>query len=52
MGGVSMKFVRQYISMIPAVQETFHGIHGPQFDISDLDIVDIFENISDTDIRD
>jgi hypothetical protein len=28
-----------------AVQETFCGIHAPQFSISNLDIVKLFENI-------
>jgi hypothetical protein len=46
-GGVSMKFVWQGISTLPAVQETFYVIHGPQFNISNLDIVDIYENIFD-----
>jgi hypothetical protein len=36
------------ISTLTAVWETFCGMHGTQFDISNLDIMDIFENISDT----
>jgi hypothetical protein len=38
----------QDIGTLSAVWETFSGIHGSQIDISNLDIVDIFENISDT----
>jgi hypothetical protein len=34
--------------MFTAVWETFSGMQGPQFDVSDSDTVDIFENISDT----
>jgi hypothetical protein len=45
MGGVSMKFVWQGISMLSVVQETLSGIHSPQCDISNLNLVDIFENI-------
>jgi hypothetical protein len=43
---VLMKFVWQDISMLSAVQETFCGIHGPQTDVSNSVVVDIFENIS------
>jgi hypothetical protein len=45
---MSMKFVWQEIIMFSAVGETSCGIHGPQFVISNLDMVDIFENIFDT----
>jgi hypothetical protein len=48
MAEVSAKFVWHNISTLTAVWETFCGIHGTQFDISGLDIVDIFENIFDT----
>lgn len=34
--------------MFSAVGETSSGIHGPQFFISYMDIVNIFENILDT----
>lgn len=43
-----MKFVWQNITTLSAVWETICGIHGPQFDISNLDTVDIFESILDT----
>jgi hypothetical protein len=48
MGGVSMQFVWQYTSMLSEVQETFCGIHCPHFNIPNLDIVSIFENIINT----
>jgi hypothetical protein len=48
MGGTSMKFVWQDISTLSAVCETICAIHDPQFDISNLDTVDIFESIFDT----
>jgi hypothetical protein len=36
--------LKQDISTLSAVQETFCGIHDdPQFDITNLDLVDIFE---------
>jgi hypothetical protein len=38
---------RDNTDTLSAVQETFCGIHGPQFDIHNLDTVYIFENISD-----
>jgi hypothetical protein len=52
MGGVSMKFIWQGIRTLSAVRETFCSIHSPQFDISNLDTVDIFENIFDTALTD
>jgi hypothetical protein len=36
------------MSTLSAVWETFCGIHSPQFDISNLDTVDTFEDIPDT----
>lgn len=33
MGGVSVIFAWKDICMLSVVQETFCGIHGPQFDI-------------------
>jgi hypothetical protein len=32
---------------LSAIRGTFYSIHAPQFDISNLDIMDIFENIFD-----
>jgi hypothetical protein len=44
---LSMTSVSQDIDTISVVWETFSGIHGLQPNISNLDIVGIFENISD-----
>jgi hypothetical protein len=44
MGAMSVKLVWQEIVMFSAVGETSCGIHGPQFLIPNMDIVDIFEN--------
>jgi hypothetical protein len=44
-GGVSMRFTWQDISMLSAAWETFCGINNPQLNISNLDIVNILENI-------
>jgi hypothetical protein len=48
LGGMSMRFVWQDISMLSAAWEIFCGIHGLQCNISNLDTVDIFENTSNT----
>jgi hypothetical protein len=45
-----MKSVWQDISSLSAIWETFCGINGPQFAISNLNIVGIFENILGTTI--
>jgi hypothetical protein len=45
MGAVSVKFVWQEIIMFSAVGETSFDIRGPQVIISNMDMVDIFENI-------
>jgi hypothetical protein len=50
MGRTSMESVWQDISSLSAIWETFCGIHDPQFDISNLDIVGIYENIFGTSV--
>jgi hypothetical protein len=47
MGGVSGIFSWQDIGTFSATQETFCGICGPQFDASDLDVVELFEKFFD-----
>jgi hypothetical protein len=48
MGGVSGIFLWQDIGTFSATQETFCGICGSQFDVSDLDVVEVFEKFFDT----
>jgi hypothetical protein len=44
--GVQYVCVSKY-RHIPASQETFCNVYGPQFDTTELDVVSAFENIFD-----
>jgi hypothetical protein len=46
--GVSMKFAWDKISTLSVVWKTFCRIQGPRFNTSNVDVLNIFEKISDT----
>jgi hypothetical protein len=47
LAGVSNNFVWENIDSFPTSRETFCNVYGPQFDTAELDVVSVFENISD-----